>query len=717
MGERIRQHDWSTSPLGTPDQWPQSLRTTISIILNSRFPMFLFWGPQQLCFYNDAYRPSLGDEGKHPGAIGQPGAQVWPEIWASIKPLIDQVLSGQGATWSEDQLLPIYRNGRLEEVYWTFSYSPVSDESGQPAGVFVTCTETTQAVLTRQSLLRNQERFVNLMTNAPVAMALFRGPQFVIELANEQVLEYWGRQREQVINKPLFEALPEASGQGFEDLLTQVYLTGERLVAKELTVNLKRNGVLAPTYIDFVYEPYRERDGTITGIIVVCVEITPQVLARKALEENEARLQLLSNTVPAMIFYLDAQQRYQSYNDTFRHWFNVKADEAIGKTVREFIGEAAYQQTHPHLALAYAGQSERYEMQAPSKLDPERWLDIIYTPHKTKEGAVLGVIVHATDITQSKKAVLDQLATEARFRLDLEQQVHERTQELASANAQLERTNQVLAATNSELTSANTEVARANQWLEETNLHLMRSNQNLEQFAYIASHDLQEPLRKIQQFGDLLKQRYVHSVGDELEYLNRMQVAASRMSLLIKDLLAFSRISTSQAIQVPVELGNVVQDALDSLSVLVGETSAQIRVGPLPVVQGDGMQLHQLFQNLLSNALKFSGQDESGHPTVPYIQIGSRAVRAIDLPQSLRPGRPAEVYHLIEVSDNGIGFDEKYRDRIFQVFQRLHGKNEFAGTGVGLAIVQKVVSNHSGAITARSQPGQGATFSVYLPVV
>jgi len=153
MGELTRQYDWSRTSLGTPDNWPQSLRTTLSIILNSKFPMFLFWGQELLCFYNDAYRPSLVNNGKHSYALGQPGVDVWPDIWATIKPLIDQVLAGGEASWSEDQLLPIYRNGQLEDVYWTFSYSPVSDESGKPAGVFVTCTETTEKVKNIKELM------------------------------------------------------------------------------------------------------------------------------------------------------------------------------------------------------------------------------------------------------------------------------------------------------------------------------------------------------------------------------------------------------------------------------------------------------------------------------------------------------------------------------------------------------------------------------------
>ncbi|MFD2145252.1 PAS domain-containing sensor histidine kinase [Mucilaginibacter antarcticus] len=146
MGQLIREFNWSSTPLGHPQGWSQSLLTTLSIILNAKFPMFLFWGPDLIQFYNDAYRPSLGNNGKHPTALGQRGEDCWQEIWPFIKPIIDNVLSDGDAAWHEDQLLPIYRNDKLEDVYWTFSYSKVVDETGNPAAVMVICSETTDKV-------------------------------------------------------------------------------------------------------------------------------------------------------------------------------------------------------------------------------------------------------------------------------------------------------------------------------------------------------------------------------------------------------------------------------------------------------------------------------------------------------------------------------------------------------------------------------------------
>lgn len=157
MGELIRKFDWSATSIGMPDQWPQSLLATVGILLQSKFPMFLWWGQDLIQFYNDAYRPILGNNGKHPTALGQRGVDCWQEIWDVIKPLIDQVLLNGESTWSEDQLIPIYRNGKLEDVYWTFSYSAVIDETGKPGGVLMICTETTRQIQANLDLQKAKE--------------------------------------------------------------------------------------------------------------------------------------------------------------------------------------------------------------------------------------------------------------------------------------------------------------------------------------------------------------------------------------------------------------------------------------------------------------------------------------------------------------------------------------------------------------------------------
>ena len=1326
-GELTRRFDWSKTSIGMPHAWPQSLRTTLSIILNSKFPMFLFWGAEHLCFYNDAYRPSLGNAGKHPGAIGKPGAEVWPEIWDTIKPLIDRVMAGGEATWSEDQLIPIYRNGRLEDVYWTFSYSPVTDESGSPAGVFVTCTETTQKVITINQLQLSEQRFQSLVREASVGIIVLVGEEMRVEVVNDAYARLIDRQTDQLKGKPLFSVIPEAEAV-FRPILDNVRLTGEPLYLYAQPYFAAVDGGRKEGFLDLVYQPYKVTDGTIAGVMVLCHDVTQQEQARQKVEANEQYLRDLTDTVPAILWiteadghcsylnrqwydytgqteeqakgygWLDAthpdnqaevERLFLTANDTrtpfyaqyrlrgregqyrwvidkasprfgaggeyagmigtvidihdqkraeedaaqfkymadnasdpfilmredgtfaylnklaldrwgytadeaahirvpdvdpiyneevfaaaftraqqgkiprldtlhrrkdgtiypveinmgglllggkphlfavarditerkkaeqalrdsehlFRNvtnssptglwlsdenggltylnntlvdwtglpyelllgtgWANAIIDEdrersaavfltavasrthydvqfriakadgsvlwcraagdpyyhddgsfagyagfcmdidelvkqrqrieasearlrtvieatpaAIGLFVgrdmvvdipnqsfidivgkgpdiagkplrevmpelvgqpylqlldevfttgqpREFLGAPAniirngvptrnfYNMSYTPLSDAdgqvYAvldvvidvtqeieernklEESERFArtlfegspvanivfvgqdmvvrtvnenmlmmlgrdasivgkpfMEAMPELlqtpvmkhlrdvlatgeiyyQPEEKIEIIkfgqpytgYYNHIFKalsnaNGERYGVMVTTIEVTEQVlnrqtiaeaettlrgaidmaelgtwqidlttkffnysarlrhwfgfdpdevitreraysplraedvprveqaiaqaltpggsgnydieytidaapdrrerilhvmgKAFFDQggqayklsgtaqdVTAQRKLQVALEQEVQERTEALAASNEEL-------AAINEEMTATNEELASTNQELTESNQLLFRSNENLQQFAYVASHDLQEPLRKIQSFGDLLRSRYGAELGEGVEHLERMQAAASRMSTLIRDLLAFSRISTQQDTTAPVALQQVITTVLADLDLRIQETGAVIEPGPLPTVPGDRAQLEQLFQNLLSNALKFR---RSG--VAPLIRVQGELVAFSQLPPTVKPTRQVAVYHRIDVIDNGIGFDDKYVDRIFQVFQRLHGKNEFAGTGIGLAICEKVAANHGGAITATSQPGQGATFSVYLP--
>ncbi|MEO0687027.1 MAG: ATP-binding protein, partial [Cyanobacteria bacterium J06649_11] len=230
---------------------------------------------------------------------------------------------------------------------------------------------------------------------------------------------------------------------------------------------------------------------------------------------------------------------------------------------------------------------------------------------------------------------------------------------------------------------------------------LARSNEELQQFAFIASHDLQEPLRKITAFGDRLKSTCQDALTDKgYDYLQRMQNAAERMQVLIEDLLTLSRITTRAQPFVEVNLSQVTQEVLSDLEIRIAQTRAHIEVGELPTIKADPLQMRQLLQNLISNALKFSGDKEP-----PFVKIYS---------QKITNQQFKSEYCQIIIEDNGIGFDEKYLDRIFNVFQRLHGRTEYEGTGMGLAICRKIVERHQGSITAKSEPGKGASFIVTI---
>ncbi len=242
--------------------------------------------------------------------------------------------------------------------------------------------------------------------------------------------------------------------------------------------------------------------------------------------------------------------------------------------------------------------------------------------------------------------------------------------------------------------------------VERINQELARSNRELESFASVASHDLQEPLRKITAFGDRLKSHFGEDLNDRgRDYLERMQNAATRMQSLIEDLLAYSRVTTRGQPFVAVSLARVTREVLSDLELRIERTGARVEVGELPTIEADPTQMRQLLQNLLSNALKFQRPGE-----VPRIRVEGQM-----MPRG-RNGSGAVNRCQIRVQDNGIGFDEKYLDRLFKPFQRLHGQSAYEGTGIGLAICEKIAERHGGSITARSAPGQGTCFLVELSV-
>lgn len=245
--------------------------------------------------------------------------------------------------------------------------------------------------------------------------------------------------------------------------------------------------------------------------------------------------------------------------------------------------------------------------------------------------------------------------------------------------------------------------------LEKARAELTRSNQELEQFAYVAAHDLQEPLRKVRAFGDRLKMAASTKLDEkELDYLDRMHNASKRMQDLIDGLLTLSRITSRGNPFSPVDLGQIVAEVLLDLETSIERSSAELKLGDLPIVEADPIQMRQLLQNLISNSLKF--QPASAKPIVKITAQKIERETAELVPSA------GKTMCRISVEDNGIGFEERYLGRIFGVFQRLHGRDEYEGTGIGLAVCRKIVERHGGNITATSTPGRGSTFMFTLPL-
>lgn len=339
MAALTMEMDWSRNPLGPPSEWPHALRTTLGLMLACKFPMFLFWGDDLLCFYNDAYRPSLGKAGKHPSILGMPARTAWAEIWPVISPLIAQVRDGKGATWSEDQLIPIYRNGGMENVYWTFSYSPVNDDTGKVVGVLVTCSETTDKMVMMERLQESERGLHALIEHAPVAMVLLTGAHFKVELANEQALELWGCSKEHVLGKPLAEGMPQFGASGILDALDVVWRTGERFIAKERRIPLMREGKLEDRYINFTVEGLRDSAGKVDRLIAVGTDVTATVNERGALEAREEHFRLLADAMPQFVWTADVNGNLT--------YFNQSILDFSGRTETELSHDGWLQIVHP----------------------------------------------------------------------------------------------------------------------------------------------------------------------------------------------------------------------------------------------------------------------------------------------------------------------------------------------------------------------------------
>ncbi len=324
---------------------------------------------------------------------------------------------------------------------------------------------------------------------------------------------------------------------------------------------------------------------------------------------------------------------------------------------------------------------------------------VIIVPLKVNNKAVGVISLIATDgkrdFTESDLEMAEGLANRASLAMTNAALYDEAQRELAERT----RLEEALWTANEELESR---VEARTSELAAAILGLQRSNQELQDFAYVASHDLQEPLRKIQAFGNLLQNEYNDVLGEGSDYLARMRNAAARMSALIEDILSFSQVSTKGREFIPVNLKTVVQEVVSDLEVRISDTHATLNIIDLPTIHADPMQMRQLLQNLIANGIKFHRDDAA-----PVITIRASTVV---------PSNDKIKYCRLEIEDNGLGFDEKYLDRIFAVFQRLHNRDSYEGTGIGLAVCRKIVERHGGTITATSKLGKGSTFIIMLPM-
>lgn len=487
-------------------------------------------------------------------------------------------------------------------------------------------------------------------------------PTFTITAVADDYLATLSLQRESLVGYGVFElffsdGLNQAIAQELLQSLNQVVQTKQPHSLSSLHYERPnaQTQALEETIWRVVNKPVLDDRGEVRYIINTIVDITTEVQLVEVARANQY-LQSIINLFKEPMQVLEpvfdqgeiVDFRYKLTNQAYSSYANTTPDQLQGKRVSEVF--PGYLET-----VSFTNPVETYKTGQPLTFDihyDQDGLDLYNLMSTAKlDGEV---VVHFTDFTHLKQ---------------LQRQLENKIEELK------------------------------------------RSNESLQQFAYIASHDLQEPLRKIQSFSSLLATQFDSQLNPtSRDYLQRISQAGARMSTLITDLLTYSRIAAQYTDLGPVALAEVVADVLTTLDWVISQQQAQVVVHDLPIVNGNAPQLSQLFQNLLSNALKFT---QPGQPA--RVEVKSAVVPQAELPADVRPTSPATLFYAISVRDEGIGFDPQHVERIFQVFQRLHGKQEYAGTGIGLAICQRVAYYHGGGITATSQPGHGATFWVYLP--
>ena len=424
MGELIRAKDWSLTSLGNPDTWPQSLRTVVALMLENPFGMYISWGNDHIQLYNDGYRPILGAT-KHPQALGISSSETFSEIWDIIGPMFDDAMNGKPVRHS-DLLLNLNRNGYIEKCYFDFSYSPIRIENGNVGGVLVTVIETTEKKRAKDALEESNTRFLNNISQAPVAMCILKGQNYVVEIANEHMLELWGKTAHDVLNKSIFEGLPEAKNQGLEKLLKEVYTTGEKFVANEMPVELPRNGIIETTYINFVYDALRETDGTISGIIAIAVEVTPQVISNSKLQESEHKIRALVENAPfAIAVYSGEEMIVELANQSIIDIWG-KGNDVIGKSFMAILPELDGQLVFEQIKMVYKTGESFHTENTPLDLVVDGKLGTYYfnysfTPLYDLKGniyAVMNTGVDLTDLNLAKKKIEE---SDKRFRNTVKQ--------------------------------------------------------------------------------------------------------------------------------------------------------------------------------------------------------------------------------------------------------------------------------------------------------
>ncbi|MCF0054300.1 PAS domain S-box protein [Dyadobacter sp. CY356] len=551
-------------------------------------------------------------------------------------------------------------------LHWVRTQGKVIfDEDGSPLRMLGTMMDISQQKQAEKIIEESEKRYKDLIETLPVAVYTVDA-EGLVNLYNKAAVKLWEREPE--LGKDLWcgsyemytlegDFLPHAECPMVPALREKRALTAEAYVKRP--DGTLRHVIANP-------QPIFDSAGNVTGALNVVIDITDRKEAEFALKTSEGKFRTLADSMPQFIWTADI--------DGNLSYFNRSVFDYSGLNFEQIEKSGWLQMVHPDdrkmnvqlwSEAIRSGKDFIYEHRF-RKFDGEyRWQLSRAIPQKDADGVIQMWVGTSTDIHDSKL-----------FIDELELKVQQRTRELTVINDEL-----------------------------------IRTNIELGQFAYVASHDLQEPLRKIQTFASRIMETEKDNLSDRgKDYFNRMQASSTRMQRLIVDLLAFSRATSVEKNFEPTDLNILLQNVKEQLSESIQQKGAIVNISALPTLNVIVFQFEQLFTNLLANSLKFVTDGIR-----PEIQITAGIIAGKDL--GYPEANPENDYHYLSFADNGIGFDPQFKERIFQVFQRLHNKNAYEGTGIGLAICKKIVDNHSGIIMANSNPGEGATFTIYLPIV
>lgn len=610
--------------------------------------------------------------GKTAAVTGLPIMQALPELEGQGFIEILEAVYDTGIDYrGYDILAKLYHNNILKDVYFDFTYSPLKDENGKILGVLILAIDVTERLNTIKKIEESEAKFKAVIYSAQAAMAVFKGRELVADIANDAFLDFVGRDADIFIGKPLLESMPEMMGQSSIDYMQDVFDSGIKTHHFGRQVNIMKNGILTPNYYNVSYTPLFNANNEVYAVLDIAIDVTESIKTQQAIEEAEASLRSAIELAELGTWSLVPATGEVNYSDRMLEWFGLSGDPEDINDVIQSIHEDDRERVATSIAKSFDPETggwydEEYKV-INRVTGRERILHAQGKSFFNADGKAYMISGTAQDITAIKKV-----------QLALESEVKQRTEALSNANKEL----------------------------EETNVRLLNTNQELEQYAYVASHDLQEPLRKISMFSNLLKER--DKAGAHTGTIDKIVKSSERMSMLIKDLLEFSRLLNPDTRFVKTNLQNIVIDIKNDFELLIDEKNAEVTIDSLPIIDAVPLQMNQLFYNLIGNALKFMPPNAK-----PKVTVGCIKVTAGEVATYIT--HPVGNYYQFYVKDNGIGIDEQYQKQIFEVFKRLHARTEYSGSGIGLAICRRIAVNHNGAIYTKSEIGKGTIFYVILP--